>query len=274
MLASVTSGQDVSSPALVASCCTQVFLSSPALLADRQGPALGIYTLSSQKIANNSHPVYVKHRDNQDFFLYFRQEDTGPQGWIVGSELLEDSYHITTKILSNCPAGISGGYDADNVSRDPDFTIQCHTDRVAVDCCASVSVSSEGRLGDSLGAIMGSYQKVGDHNGHSWYQGGHSNNSLYYRKAGHGPDGWVIGTDLEESNFFITTRDKSHCPDRVTEAFDHDQRKDSLLIYCQVAESELSQEPGIPAAPLEVMTADKAISAAGRSTLIASASFR
>ena len=122
---------------------------------------------------------------------------------------------------------------------------------------------------------MGTYQKVEDgHNGHTWYQGGHTNTSLYFRKAGYGPDGWVIGTDLKENNFIITTRDKSHCPDRVKEAFDHDQTKDSLTIYCQVAEEELSQDPGIPAAPLEVMKADKAISAAARNTLISSASFR
>ena len=121
---------------------------------------------------------------------------------------------------------------------------------------------------------MGSYQRVGDYNGHSRYQGGHTNNSLYYRKAGHGPDGWVIGTDLEENNFFITTRDKSHCPDRLTEAFDHDLNKDSMVVHCQVEEAQLSQDSGIPATPLEVMKADKAISAAARGTLISSASFR
>ena len=148
------------------------------------------------------------------------------------------------------------------------------SDRVTVDCCDSVSLTLQGRLGESLGAVMGSYQKVGDYNGHSRYLGGHTNTSLYYRKAGHGPDGWVIGTDLEEANFFITTRDKSHCPDKLTEAFDHDQAGDSLSVHCQVEETELSQDPGIPASPLEVMKADKAISAAARSTLISSASFR
>ena len=148
------------------------------------------------------------------------------------------------------------------------------SDRVTVDCCDSVSLTIKGRLAESQGAIMGSYRKVGDYNGHSHYQGGHTNTSLYYRKAGHGPDGWVIGTDLEESNFFLTTRDKSHCPDKVTEAFDHDQNKGSLVVNCQVEETELSQDPGIPAAPLEVLKSDKAISAAARNTLISSASFR
>ena len=52
--------------------------------------------------------------------------EEGPQGWIVGSELLEDSYHITTNIRSDCPVGIVGGYDSDNASHDPDFSIECH----------------------------------------------------------------------------------------------------------------------------------------------------
>ena len=52
--------------------------------------------------------------------------DAGPQGWIVGSELLEDSYYITTNIRSDCPAGIFGAFDSDNLSHDPDFSIECH----------------------------------------------------------------------------------------------------------------------------------------------------
>ena len=140
VLTALISGQEVSESS---PCCPQVFLSSQDLLADKQAPALGIFTLASQRIANNSHPVYVKHSgdNDQDFFLYFRQSggrlevtaqfllssvDAGPQGWIVGSELLEDSYYITTNIRSDCPAGIVGGYDSDNVSHDPDFSIECH----------------------------------------------------------------------------------------------------------------------------------------------------
>ena len=152
-------------------------------------------------------------------------------------------------------------------------TLLC-SDRVTVDCCHSISLTIKGSLAGSQGAVMGDYEKVGDYNGHGHYVGGHTNTSLYYRKAGHGPDGWVIGTDLEENNFFLTTRDKSHCPDKLTEAFDHDQNEGSLTVHCQVGEAELSQDPGIPAAPLEVMKADKAISAAARNTLISSASFR
>ena len=71
LLTSLISAQEVPGSS---ACCPQVFLSSSDLLADTQTPALGIFTLASQRIANNSHPVYVKHADNdQDFFLYFRQ---------------------------------------------------------------------------------------------------------------------------------------------------------------------------------------------------------
>ena len=38
------------------------------------------------------------------------------------------------------------------------------------------------------------------------FQGGPLNSSLFYRKVGHGPDGWVVGMDLEESSFIISTR--------------------------------------------------------------------
>ena len=33
-----------------------------------------IYSLPSQKIATNPHPVYVKHTDNGDYYLYFRDK--------------------------------------------------------------------------------------------------------------------------------------------------------------------------------------------------------
>ena len=55
------------------SCCSNVFLSSSATLAKTQSGVLGIFTLSSQKIANNPHPVYIKQSSDQDYYLYFRQ---------------------------------------------------------------------------------------------------------------------------------------------------------------------------------------------------------
>ena len=55
------------------SCCSNVFLSSSSTLAKTQSGVLGIFTLSSQKIANNPHPVYIKQSSDQDYYLYFRQ---------------------------------------------------------------------------------------------------------------------------------------------------------------------------------------------------------
>ena len=55
------------------SCCSQVFLSSSSTLSKTQSGVLGIYSITSQKIANNPHPVYIKQNKDQDFYLYFRQ---------------------------------------------------------------------------------------------------------------------------------------------------------------------------------------------------------
>ena len=63
------------SPAsVVSTCCSQVFLSSSQQFADTNQQSLGIYTISSQKIANNPHPVYIKKTDHGDHFLYFRDK--------------------------------------------------------------------------------------------------------------------------------------------------------------------------------------------------------
>ena len=87
-------------------------------------------------------------------------------------------------------------------------------------------ISSKGSLATKQGAVMGEYRKVGDHNGHTSYQvvtslirfscfdlcnvfkGGPANTTLFYRKAGHGPDGWMVGMDFEQNNFIVTTRNK------------------------------------------------------------------
>ena len=105
-------------------------------------------------------------------------------------------------------------------------------------------------------------------------QGGPSNTSLYYRKAGHGPDGWVVGPDLD--NYIITTRDdKAYCPDNVREGFDQDRDKDDGFgMICEVVSDDLDQDPGIPAAPLEILKPNKAISSSAKETLRSSACFR
>ena len=55
------------SPGLVspACSCSQVFLSSQAELAATQPAALGIYTATRQRIANNSRPIYTRHTTGQ-----------------------------------------------------------------------------------------------------------------------------------------------------------------------------------------------------------------
>ena len=80
--------------------------------------------------------------------------------------------------------------------------------QVKVECCPTVMISSQGDLATKQGAVMGEYSKVGDFNGHTSYQGGPANTTLFYRKAGHGPDGWMVGMDFEQNNFIVTTRDK------------------------------------------------------------------
>lgn len=264
------------------SCCSQVFLSSSATLSNTQSGVLGIYTITSQKIANNPHPVYIKQNKGQDFYLYFRQNEAGgPQGWIVGPQLLEDSFYITTQnFASACPGGIYGGFDSDDLTRDDTFSIECHSDQVKIDCCPTVTINSEGILGTKQGAVMGDYSKVGDFNGHTRYQGGHANTTLFYRKSGHGPDGWMIGMGLEENSFIVTTRDKSYCPDVVMVGYDRNKEQEddtSFRITCQASTPVLSQDPGIPVTPLkplETLSAQKSISSSARETLLSSACFR
>jgi len=279
-LATMVAGE---TPGVVSnSCCSQVFLSSSSLLSTTQSGVLGIYTISSQKIANNPHPVYIKQSKDQDFYLYFRQNEAGgPQGWIVGPQLLEDSFYITTQNDDSvCPGGIFGGFDSDNLSRDDTFSIECHSDQVKIDCCPMVTITSEGSLSTKQGAVMGDYSKVGDFNGHTRYQGGYANTSLFFRKSGHGPDGWMVGMDLEENSFIVTTRDTSFCPDVVTMGYDRNKEQEqdtTFRITCKASTHVLNQDPGIPVTPLkplESLSAQKSISISAGKTLMSSACLR
>merc|ERR1711874_294865 len=149
---------------------------------------------------------------------------------------------------SACPQGIFGGYDSDDTTR--------------------------GSLATKQGATMGEYRRVGDYNGHTSYQGGPSNTTLFYRKAGHGPDGWMVGMDLEQNSFIITTRDKGFCPDVVTTGYDRDSdqgRDTSLRIICQATAPVLAQDPGVPVGHEKPL---HSISSSARDTLISSACFR
>jgi len=199
----------------------------------------------------------------------------------VGPQLLEDSFYITTQNDDSvCPGGIYGGFDSDNLSRDDTFSIECHSDQVKIDCCPMVTITSEGSLSTKQGAVMGDYKKVGDFNGHTSYQGGHANTSLFFRKAGHGPDGWMVGMDFEENSFIVTTRDTSYCPDVAMVGYDRNKEQDqdtTFRITCKAASPVLRQDPGIPVTPLkplENLSAQKSISSSARETLISSACFR
>lgn len=260
------------------SCCTQVFVSSSGGLADTQSAVLGIYTLSSQKIAGNVHPVYLKSAPGQDYYLYFRDKDSGPRGWLVGPQLLEDSFFLTTKQEDAvCPAGLYGAWDT-NSQRDETFAIECHSDQVKIPCCDTVTVSATGPIATQQGGVLGEYSKVEDVNGHTAYRGGHINASLFYRKAGHGPDGWMIGPEVDELSFMVTTRDKGWCPSDVTAGYDRDTVEDSSLrLDCTIRrEQGQQQDPGVPVSPLvvEPLPNRKTISSSARETLINSACFR
>ena len=82
--------------------------------------------------------------------------------------------------------------------------------------------------------------------------------------------------DLAEQNYIITTRDnKAYCPDNVRDGYDHDSDKDDgFRMICEVVYDDLDQDPGIPAAPLEILKSDKAISSSAKETLRSSACFR
>lgn len=260
------------------SCCAQIFISSIGSLAKTQAPALGIYTLSSQKIAGNSRPVYLKSEEGQDYYLYYRDKDEGPRGWLIGPQLLEDSFFLTTKQEgSTCPAGIVGAFDTSS-KRDDTFAIECHSDQVKADCCALITVTASGIVATNNGGVLGDYTKMQDVNGHTAYRGGHINGSLFYRKAGYGPDGWIIGLEIEDSSYMVTTRNKGFCPDEVMHGYDQDQDSDSTLrIECKIPEEVIQrQDPGVPVTPLvvEPLPNRKTISNSARETLTNSVCFR
>lgn len=258
------------------SCCPQVFLSSSGPLASSQSQAMGIYTLTSQKIAGNSHPVYHKSAHGEDYYLYYRDQEEGPRGWLVGGALLENVFFLTTKQEgARCPAGLYGGWDT-NSERDSTFGIECHSDQVNVDCCGTVTISSSGAVASQNGGVLGEYTKVDDFNGHAAYRGGHLNVSLFYRKAGHGSDGWMVGPGLDQNTLMVTTRNKGFCPDVVVEGFQNDKVQDpTLRVSCSVPLSEI-QDPGVPVSPLvlEPLTNRKSINSSARDTVINSACFR
>jgi len=232
-------------------CCSQIFLQSSGELGSSQSSVLGIYTLTNQRLANTPYPVYAKYGD-KDFHLYYRKKNYGPEGWIVGGELLEDSYYISTgQTTPECPQGIVGGRSgANGTNVDQSFTITCHTDQVKVPCCKKVEVRATDVVASNQGGTLGVYSLDGDHNGYPMYKGGPMDSYLFYRKAGSGPDGWIISPKVEQNMFMVTTREKVFCPDAVTAGWDRDVDKDSSFsIVCVVGEEEY-EDPGVPDKPI------------------------
>jgi len=242
---------------VTSSCCPQVFLSSSGSLGQTQSAALGIYTLSSQKIAGNDHPVYLKSTLDQDFYLYFSEQDSGPRGWLVGKELLGNAFYLTTKQEASCPAGIVGAWGTTS-EKDHSFSIECHSDQVKFDCCKTISLKADpsGVIATHQGGVIGDYVKADDVNGHTAYKGP-MGTSLFFRKAGHGPDGWMVGPEVDHNTFMVTTRNKGYCPNEVMGGFDRDSEEDSSLrLECTIPLADL-QDPGVPTSPLNDAQANR-----------------
>jgi len=239
-------------------CCPQIFLQSSGNLGETQSAVLGIYTITNQKLANTPHPVYAKLEEQGRHHVYFRVNKYGPQGWIVGGELLEDSFYITTgQTQPSCPEGIVGGSSGGNQTDvDIKFSIECHTDQVKIPCCQTVNVTANGIVQRNQGGSLGVFKQSGDLNGRPLYKGGHMAGFLFYRKTGSGPDGWVISTSTDPNFLMVTTRQKEYCPDVITAGFDRDEEMDnSLSIACVANEEEdYYQDPGLSALPLNRTT--------------------
>ena len=95
-----------------------------------------------------------------------------------------------------------------------------------------------------------------------------------HRKAGHGPDGWMVGPEVDHNTFMVTTRNKveqlcklinsyrpsrwqGYCPNEVMGGFDRDSEEDSSLrLECTVPLADL-QDPGVPTSPLNDAQANR-----------------
>jgi len=165
-------------------CCPQIFLQSSGNLGETQSAVLGIYTITNQKLANTPHPVYAKLEEQGRHHVYFRVNKYGPQGWIVGGELLEDSFYITTgQTQPSCPEGIVGGSSGGNQTDvDIKFSIECHTDQVKIPCCQTVNVTANGIVQRNQGGSLGVFKQSGDLNGRPLYKANEEED--YYQDPG------------------------------------------------------------------------------------------
>merc|ERR1712222_281582 len=223
------------------------------------------------KDSGQSHPVYLKSTPGQDFYLYFREKDSGPRGWLVGQQLLEDVFFLTTKQEASCPAGIVGAWGTTN-EKDHSFSIERHSDQVKLDCCKTITLKANpnGPIATHQGGVLGDYVKAKDVNGHTAYSGP-MGTSLFFRKAGHGPDGWMVGPEVDHTSFMVTTRNQGICPNEVMGGFDRNKEEDSSLrMECTIPLADL-QDPGVPSSPLVEPTRKSINSSAPRTLLSQSA---
>lgn len=106
VLTQFAAGEDLQQAQVQSTCCSQVFLSSTAGLAASAPFSLGIYTISSQRIAGNTHPVYVKHSDTGDHYLYFREKgeakEQSRQKIIIRFALQRTIFHRAGLLGPNC----------------------------------------------------------------------------------------------------------------------------------------------------------------------------
>lgn len=164
---------------------------------------------------------------------------------------MEDVFFLTTKQEASCPAGIVGAWGTTS-EKDHSFSIECHSDQVKIDCCKTITLKADpnGRIATHQGGVLGDYtKKAEDVNGHSAYIGP-MGTSLFFRKAGHGPDGWMVGPEVDHTSLMVTTRNKGICPNEVMGGYDRDSEEDSSLrMECTVPLADL-QDPGIPSSPL------------------------
>ena len=88
---------------------------------------------------------YMKSGGKEHVIIYFfiGTVGSGSPGWTLSTSLDSTSLYVSTRASSKdfrkCPVGIQGAYDRD-VTLDPSFSVQCHSDSVQSNCCLSVSI--------------------------------------------------------------------------------------------------------------------------------------
>uniref|UniRef100_A0A0K2UA06 Uncharacterized protein n=1 Tax=Lepeophtheirus salmonis TaxID=72036 RepID=A0A0K2UA06_LEPSM len=217
-------------------CCSNLFVASKGILADTQGSLLGKYVLDG--VDQRKNLIYKKLVNGEPYYLYYRvngQYEHGTNGWTIGI-LDGNSFNIVTRNSAPvCPEGINGAYDRD-ITLDTTFNIACHSEKVKVDCCPKVKVSSSSIISKVQGAHLGEYVMKGKHNGYPMYYKQYRDieSFLFYRKTGLPMDGWMINSDGPRSQHFsITTHSETYCPNEIKTGYNLDKDEDATFkIVC------------------------------------------